>query len=75
MKMGDTKRYDKTLVVAEDSQEHLKKECNLPSMPTVEFVSELSSCEADFLSIENNTNIAIVAVRTISRLIFGLKDG
>jgi len=44
-------------------------------MPTVEFVSELSSCEADFLSIENNTNIAIVAVRTISRLIFGLKHG
>ena len=44
-------------------------------MPAVELVSELSAGDADILSIENNANIAIIAVRTISRLIFGLKDG
>lgn len=42
-------------------------------MPAVELVGELSAGDANILSIENNANIAIIAVRTISRLIFGLK--
>ena len=42
-------------------------------MPAVELVSELSSSDADILSIENNANILIIAVGTISRVIFGLK--
>lgn len=74
--MGDTQhspvKYDKSLLAAEDSQKH-KKWWYLPGMPAVEFVGKLSSCDAYFLSIENNTDIPIISVWTISWLIFGLK--